>query len=104
MSYCPDCAARDAEITALRARIARLENTLSRARAVIEHQKRQLDTARTTCQWYIQKSDEARRQHLPRGTWSLWKGRDETARAVFQLIGQDFGIGMLVEIISLLGG
>lgn len=103
MSYCPDCAARDAEITALRARVARLEDTLSRARIVIERQKRQLDFARTTCQAYIQKAYTAMQGHLPRGTWSLWKGRDETARAVFQVIGQDFGIGMLAEIIGLLG-
>jgi hypothetical protein len=100
---CGNCAALQAENARLRARIARLEAALARAKKVIEYQKRQLDSARITCQWYIQKAKEAMSQHLPRGTWSLWKGRDEAARSVYGVIGQDFGIGMLAEIASLIG-
>lgn len=70
---------------------------------MIEHQKRQLDLARTTCLWYIQEADSAMKTHLPRGTWSLWKGRAEAAREIFGPISTDFGTGMLVEIASLLG-
>ena len=93
----------DAENSALRLRVTRMENGLSRARAVIEHQKRQLDLARTTCLQYIQKAEEAMRVHLPRGTWALWKGRAEAAREIFGPISTDFGTGMLAEIANLLG-
>lgn len=100
---CTNCAHLQAENAALRLRVARLENGLRRAQLVIQHQKRQLDNARITCMWYIQKAEEAMRAHLPRGTWSLWRGRAEAARGVYATISPDFGTGMLAEIASLLG-
>ena len=100
---CSRCVQLQAENIALRQRIARLEAGLLRAKAVIERQKRQLDNARIICQWYMQKADEAMKTHLPRGTWSLWRGRAEAARSIYNAIGQDFGVGMLAEIANLLG-
>lgn len=101
---CPNCAHLEAENAALRQRIARLETSLSRARAVIEHQKRQLDIARTTCWDIIQKAREVMEPGgLARGTWSLWKGRGEVAGDIYGQISTDWGTGMLAEIASLLG-
>lgn len=101
---CPHCPRLEAENATLRQRIARLETSLSRARSVIEHQKRQLDITRTTCWNYIQKAGEAMAPGgLARGTWSLWKGRGEVAGHIYGQISTDFGTGMLAEIASLLG-
>lgn len=110
MTTCPNCAHLQAEVNrlqaenaALRRRVAQLESGLRRARLVIQYQKSQLDAARITCWDYIQKAREAMGGHLPRATWSLWKGRAEAARSIYSTVAQDYGTGMLAEIAGLLG-
>ena len=101
---CTTCDYLRAENAALRQKVTRLETSLSRAWRVIGHQKNQLDAARLICWDYIQKARQAMVNHLPRGTWALWRGRSETASAVYGPISTDYGTGMLAEIASLLGG
>ena len=80
---CEDC-------TRLQAENARLREQVKRAKKVIKRQKRQLDDVRGLAWKIIKSAEKEMLAHLPRGTWSLWKGRGEAAYSIFRIVFTDW--------------
>lgn len=71
------------------------------AKQVIMAQRRQLDSIQRYVWTVINAAKKAMSKHLPRGTWSLWKGKLEVAQAVFDVASANHAarfLEMLAEI------
>jgi len=78
---------------------ARLRGQVQRAKVVIERQKQQLDLVRKAAWKILMQSKAVLGRHAPRGTWSLWKGRGESAYAIFRIVFKDW-TGLVGDILG----
>jgi len=84
------------ENAALRAEVARLQREVTRLRREVaklqKRIRRLLEVIRRVKQYALGVYKEAGKvmsKHQPRGTWSLWKGKGETAREVYNRLGRE---------------
>lgn len=83
---CDECARLQSENVKLRNENVKLRKQIKLAKEVIKKQKQQLDAVREMAWNIMKQAERAMAGHLPRGTWSLWKGRGEAAFAIFRLV------------------
>ncbi len=80
---CDQCKVLQAEIKRLERENAKLKRLVKFAKRVIKTQRRQLDDIMYFCLDIIRQGKKTMSQHVPRGTWSLWKGKREVAEDVY---------------------
>jgi len=91
MNNCSNCAKLEAENVRLKTRIKELEKRIRIALKVIKRQKEQLDKVRRYVAFIINKyQPKLVEGNLPRGKWSLYKGRVEVAKAVWDIVAWKF--------------
>lgn len=89
-TMCSECAVLQTQIKQLERRIQRQARLLKLAGRIIKKQRQQLDTVQVYTWSVICQAGRDMSQHLPRGTWSLWRGRLEVARKVFRIVWIDW--------------
>jgi len=98
---CENCKALQAEVKRLERKNAKLRRLVKMAKKVIKAQRDQLDRIRTYAWTVVNAAKKAMSKHLPRGTWSLWKGKLEVAQVVFDMASANHAarfLEMLAEI------
>ena len=84
-----DCEGLANENAALRREVDRLRRENARLRKRI---RRLLEIIRKARQYTLTVYHQAAKvmsRHQPRGTWSLWRGKGETAREVYNRLGEE---------------
>lgn len=76
MQNCQNCARLSQENAALRRKIEELESKVFWLQQTIE-------AARVYALSVYNQARQVMSDHQPRGTWSLWKGKGEVAREIF---------------------
>lgn len=66
----------------------RLMRENQQLKRIITRQKRAIESIAAYTIAIHTQAGRAMSEHQPRGTWSLWKGRREVARAVFNFLGR----------------
>jgi septal ring factor EnvC (AmiA/AmiB activator) len=91
-----DCQGLASENAALRAEVTRLQHEVTRLRREVaklqKRIRRLLEVIRRAKQYALgvyRQAAKAMGKHQPRGTWSLWKGKGEVAREVYNRLGRE---------------
>ena len=83
---CSECQVLRARVQQLERKVQKQAKLLKLAARIIKKQRQQLDQVQTFVWGVISQARRAMAGHLPRGTWSLWRGRLEVAQAVYHLV------------------
>ena len=84
-----DCEALANENERLRREVARLRKENEKLRRRIRRLLEIIKKARQYTLTVYHQAAKVMSQHQPRGTWSLWKGKGETAREVYNRLGEE---------------
>ena len=76
------------EVDRLQHEVARLRREVDRLRKIIARLGRAIRKAKQYALMVYRKAARVMSQHQPRGTWSLWKGKGEVAREVYNRLGR----------------
>jgi prefoldin subunit 5 len=76
------------EVDRLRHEVDRLRREVDRLRKIIAKLRRAIREAKRYALSVYREAVKVRSQHQPRGTWSLWTGKGEVAREVYNKLGE----------------
>jgi len=85
---CQGCALAS-ENKRLRHEVARLRREVTRLRKIIARLRRAIREAKRYALSVYRKAAKVMGRHQPRGTWSLWRGKGEVAREVYNRLGEE---------------
>jgi hypothetical protein len=72
----------------LRHEVARLRREVTRLWKIIARLRRAIREAKRYALSVYREAAKVMSRHQPRGTWSLWKGKGEVAREVYNRLGE----------------
>lgn len=76
------------EVDRLRHEVDKLRREVARLRKIIARLKRAIREAKRYTLNVYREAAKVMGQHQPRGTWSLWKGKGEVAKEVYNRLGE----------------
>ena len=77
------------ENEALRREVDRLQKEVEKLERVIEEMRRAVQAVRNYCLRVYGQAARVMSRHQPRGTWSLWKGKGEVAREIYNRLSEE---------------
>lgn len=87
---CQECSALRAQVDRLEHQLRRQARLLKLAGRIIKTQRQQLDAVQNYAAKVNRQAQDELSRHLPRGSWSLWRGRLEVARSVLRIVRRDW--------------